>query len=81
MAYQNKPNTGALFIKKQRKSEKQPNFEGNFNLGGKDWDIAGWMKVTKTGDKYISLKIEEPQNKAKPQQAEPAVDDYSDMPF
>lgn len=81
MAYQNKPNTGALFTKKQRKTEKQPNFEGNINVNGKDWDIAAWIKVSKTGDKYLSLKIEEPQNKAKPQQAEPAVDDYSDMPF
>ena len=41
MAYDN-TNTGALFVKKERKNDKQPNFQGKINVNGKEYDIAAW---------------------------------------
>lgn len=65
MAYDS-TNTGVLFINKDRKSEKHPNFEGRINVDGTDYDIVGWTKVSKTGDKFISLAVKQPREKAKP---------------
>lgn len=84
MAYDN-TNTGVLFVKKERKSEKQPNFEGRINIDGRDYDLVAWTKVsTKTGEKFLSLKIEEPKQGTKTvKKAEPlAVSDIPDeLPF
>lgn len=80
MAYDN-TNTGALFVKKERKTEKQPNFQGKINVNGHEYDIAGWTKLSKTGDKFISLKIEEPRD-TKKAEPKPAQTDFGDeIPF
>lgn len=68
MAYDS-TNTGVLFINKDRKSEKHPNFEGRINVNGTDYDIVGWTKVSKAGDKFISIAVKQPREKPKP--AEP----------
>jgi len=83
MAYDN-TNSGVLFVKKERKSDKQPNFEGRINVNGTDYDLVAWTRVTKTGDKFLSLKVEEPKQAAKPvKKEEPlAVSDIPDeLPF
>lgn len=76
-----KTNTGALFIKKERKSDKQPNFQGTINVNGKDYDIAGWTRQSKTGDKYISLKVEEPRDVKKPEPKPVQADFGDEIPF
>ena len=83
MAYDN-TNTGVLFIKKERKSDKAPNFEGRINVEGKDFDIAGWTRVTSNGDKFLSLKISEPYKKGAKKEEIKTVDvsDLGDeLPF
>lgn len=84
MAYDN-TNTGVLFVKKARKTDKQPNFEGRINVDGKDYELAGWSRETKNGDKYLSLRVEEPRKK-EPRPAEQptvvSVDEIGDeLPF
>lgn len=80
MPYDTK-NTGVLFVKKERKSEKQPNFQGKININGKDFDLAGWTKVSKTGDKFISLKVEEPRDYKSSEPQQKAVDYGDPLPF
>ena len=54
--------TGGLFANKNRKDgSKQPNMNGFFTLDGKVYSIAGWTALTKSGDKYLKLKVEEKQ--------------------
>lgn len=55
-------NTGVLFSN-QKKSDKQPDYRGKLNVNGKEFEIAGWLKDTKNGDKFLSLKIQEPREK------------------
>lgn len=67
--------------------ETRPDYRGDLNLAGKQWKIAGWVKVSKNGDKWLSLKVEEPRQKpaletpppAPPRQREINPDD--DIPF
>jgi pyrroloquinoline quinone (PQQ) biosynthesis protein C len=62
MSYDN-TNSGALFINKNKKEEKHPFWQGKLNVEGKEYQLSGWVKDTKTGDKMLSLKLSEPFKK------------------
>ena len=53
-------NRGVLFIK-NKKSEKQPDYEGTINIDGRELSLAGWKKVSQTGATFLSLKVSEPR--------------------
>ena len=64
MEYDN-TNTGVLFRNETSTPEnKQPYMTGKLNVGGKDFQLAGWMKESKGGKKFLSLKIQEPRVEA-----------------
>jgi uncharacterized protein (DUF736 family) len=55
-----KENSGFLSKNKYKKEEKHPDIKGKINVGGKDYDLAGWEKTNDNG-KYYSLKLSEPR--------------------
>lgn len=57
-------NSGVLF-KNDKKAEgsKQPDYNGNAEVNSKKVEIAGWIRTSKTGKKYMSLKFQEPRQK------------------
>ena len=74
MAFQNKPNSGALFTNKSKKEDKHPDYTGNINVEGKELQIAGWKKVSKNGTTFLSLSVsEKKEHTEKPKQ--------DDLPF
>ncbi len=61
MEYDN-TNTGVLFRNETANEEnKQPYMTGKLNVKGEDFQIAGWMKESKNGKKFLSLKVQKPQ--------------------
>ena len=78
-------NTGALFKNLKKKNDKAPAYTGKIDVEGKEYRIAAWLKKTKDGDTFMSLKIEEPQKKDNQHQPEPEPEieeDYGDdIPF
>jgi len=58
MSEHDNTNSGALFKNNKMTSEKSPTMTGPINVEGKEFRLAGWTKVSKAGDKYISLSIE-----------------------
>lgn len=63
MEYDNN-NTGVLFKNDTATPEnKQPFFTGKCQVNGKDMQVAGWMKDSKSGKKFISLRFQEPMKK------------------
>lgn len=77
-------NSGALF-KNSRKEEgsKQPDYTGNGNFGGVDFEVSAWLKEGKNG-KFLSLAFREPFKKeakepAKANGYQPGQDE--DIPF
>ncbi len=71
-------NSGALFINKDRKTDKHPNARGTLNVEGVEYWISAWTKTSKAGDKYQSLSIQ--LKEAKPATDErPELND--DIPF
>lgn len=59
MAFQNKPNTGAMFSNRNKKEDKHPDLKGTINLSGKEMNIAAWKRTTKSGQQFLSIKVSE----------------------
>ena len=61
MEYDN-TNRGVLFRNESANDEnKQPYMTGKLNVEGKDLQIAGWMQESKSGKKFLSLRVQAPQ--------------------
>lgn len=77
-----KENTGAIFKNDKKTSDKAPDYKGKINVDGVDKDIALWLRESKNGVKYFSVKIEEPFKKSETPLQESADPKYSnDLPF
>jgi hypothetical protein len=46
---------GYLIRIKDKHSPKAPDMEGQIGLAGVRYDLAGWVRVSKRGVKYLSL--------------------------
>lgn len=65
---------GALFKAKQKKNDKAPDYTGNIDVdaelielvqsGAEKVQLAGWLKTSKAGSKYISLRVSAPYEKS-----------------
>lgn len=75
-----KNNQGILFENKKEK-DTQPDFKGELNVDGKILRLAVWKKVSKNGNKYLSVMVDsedKPKTK-KEQENEEFVEDS--IPF
>jgi len=70
-------NSGALFKNYRKDSDRHPDYKGTINVDGKDYDIAAWLRESKKGDKFMSLKVSEPYQK--PTQSGGANTGYSGL--
>jgi len=52
-------NTGALFPNDKGDNPKRPDFKGKINVGGTDYNVAGWRKELNNGKKFLSLKLDQ----------------------
>lgn len=48
---------GALFTEDTDGNEKKPSLKGNVEIGGRKFAVAGWPRVSKAGQRYISLQF------------------------
>jgi len=85
MAYEQRDGTGALFKAKEQPTDKHPGYTGSCLIGGKKYSISAWVNESKSGEKYFSLKLEEPrgreanQEPAKAKPSDPLDGDF--IPF
>ncbi len=56
MEYDN-TNSGAMF-KNETDNEKAPNYKGKLNVDGTEMQIAAWIRTSKAGVKFMSLKVQ-----------------------
>lgn len=76
-------NRGALFRVKEKKNERGPDYEGNLDVEGVAYRVAGWIKESKTGMKFMSLsiKVKEEIQPAPTRTTDRAAEEDSDIPF
>jgi hypothetical protein len=76
-------NRGALFKGDKKGNDRAPDYKGSINVGGVDYWISSWLKISSKGEKYLSLSVQ-PKDAApaKPQpKSQPVADMDSDIPF
>jgi hypothetical protein len=56
MTYDN-INRGALFRDEKKADEKDRDYSGSINIDGKEFWISGWVKESKAGKKFLSLRV------------------------
>lgn len=72
-------NSGVLF-KNESENEKAPAYKGKINVEGKEYELAAWIREGKSGQKFMSLKVQEPRQK-KPEPAKDLVSMDDDIPW
>jgi hypothetical protein len=82
MPYEQRDNSGSLFKNDKRETDQQPTLKGSAMVGGIEYWVSAWVKVSKTGEKWQSLAFTEKEKAvtAKPSQAaggDPWDDDLS----
>jgi uncharacterized protein (DUF736 family) len=74
-------NRGAIF-KNDKTSDNQPDYTGKINVDGVEKRIALWIRESKSGTKYMSASISDPQPRAEePARAEQPVQLADAIPF
>jgi hypothetical protein len=58
MAYEQKDNSGSMFIEDVGNTNR-PNFKGSIRVKGEDYWISGWNNVSKNGKEFISLSVQD----------------------
>lgn len=63
MAYQQKDNSGSLFINDKKQTQTQPDFKGSIMVKGVEFWISGWNNTSAKGVKYMSLSVTDKEMK------------------
>lgn len=58
-------NRGSLFKNDKKTEDKHPDLNGSINIDGVDYWISGWSKVSKGGQKFISLSVRQKQEQTR----------------
>lgn len=56
MEYDNS-NRGSLFKNDRKDDAKFPDYKGSINVDGTDYWLSAWIKVSKDGNKFMSLSV------------------------
>lgn len=56
--YEQKDNSGALFVNNKREKETHPNATGTALIGGTEYWVSAWTNKSNKGTVYQSLKFE-----------------------
>lgn len=75
MDYDN-TNRGALF-KAEKSEESYPDYTGSINVGGTEYWLSAWIKVSKKGSKFMSLSVK-PKDAPKPAKRSSGFEDLDD---
>lgn len=55
MAFEKKPNTGAIFKNDKREKDSHPHGKGDALIDGKEYWVSAWTNTSDSGVKYQSL--------------------------
>ena len=56
MAFEHQPGFGSLFKNKNKKKPNHPDYDGEVNIDGAMFKLAGWIKQGKKGT-FLSLSV------------------------
>ena len=80
MEYDN-TNRGSLFKNDRKDDAKFPDYKGSVNVEGVEYWLSAWIKLSKDGQKFMSLSIKNENADASLNKHKKASFDDSDVPF
>jgi uncharacterized protein (DUF736 family) len=80
MEYDNN-NRGSLFKNDRKDDAKFPDYKGSINVDGTDYWLSAWIKISKDGNKFMSLSVKNKNADASLQPKKKVKEDDLDMPF
>jgi hypothetical protein len=85
MAYEQKDNSGSLFVNDRREKDSHPNAKGTAMIDGKEYWVDAWTNTSANGKKYQSLKFKLKEQQGASQgggfAAPPPADLDDEIPF
>ena len=85
MPYEEKPGDGSIFKNKSKEpGDKRPDYDGSFldPVTGEKRRIALWIRESKSGGKFFSVKVQTANEQKKEKSVAPRTNsDDSDIPF
>jgi hypothetical protein len=87
MPFELKPGQGTLHhVLDKEGNPSRPDYHGELNVGGTMYKLAGWIKISSSGRKWLNLNCELPRpTKAALESPRPTridqLDPDSDIPF
>jgi hypothetical protein len=63
MAYEQKDNSGSIWVNDRKEQDTHPDRTGTARIGGVDYWVNGWLRKTGEGKPYLSLSFKEKQPK------------------
>lgn len=57
MAYEQRDNSGSLFVNNRKEKETHPDRTGKAMIGGVMYYVNGWLKKTGEGETWLSLSF------------------------
>lgn len=76
MAYEHKDGSGSLFRNDKGDNASRPDYRGDLMVGGTLYEVAGWIKESSNGNKFLSLSAK-PKDAKEPKK----VKEAEDIPF
>jgi len=80
MAYEMKEMSGSMFVNTKKLSDNHPDRNGTALIGGVEYYVSGWIKETKSGDKWLSLAFK-PKEQAVSKPPSASRGDEDNIPF
>ena len=66
MAYEQKDNSGTMFVNDKKEKDNHPDRKGSAVIDGTEYWVSGWLKTSKDGKPYLSLAFKPKDEAAKP---------------
>jgi uncharacterized protein (DUF736 family) len=81
--FEQKEGQGSLFKNEKKTAPNQPDYRGSLKWMNQTLNVVGWVKESKSGKKFLSLKVEAidtTNGGLKPEKVEKPEND-GDLPF
>ena len=81
MAYEQRDNSGSLFVNERKETDKHPDRSGAAMIDGVEYWVSGWVKKDKNGHPWMSLAFKPKGEKPGAGKANPKIDMNDEIPF
>jgi hypothetical protein len=83
MAYEQRDNSGSMFVNDKKETDNHPDRTGTAMIGGVEYWVSGWLKKSAKGQPFMSLafKAKEEKRQEAPRRGGGGGSVDDDVPF